>query len=311
MKRIIFAAAVLLLATAALAQEISVEQYSITFAVSEDYVRETVVLELKEPAERIRFVTKGAYDINARNSYGTIGFNIRQEGSSSVIEVFPKNDTHVELAFSSREYVIRSDNTFQFFIELALGLNVEELHADLVLPQGYVLDSHYPQEGSTIRSDGRSIIISWDFASPQSVPLFARYSTTQAFPSVLIGVIAVLAAVAAIGVLYYRKRAKGEFLKGFFEDEGKVVGYMMRHKTAYQNKIEQEFHFSRPKMTRIVYKLEQRGWVRKERRGRTNRLTWIKGTPEEKKTVKKFEDMRKKQKQKETIEKLMENTEKI
>jgi hypothetical protein len=59
-------------------------------------------------------------------------------------------------------------------------------------------------------------------------------------------------------------------------------------------------------MTRIVYKLAQRGWVKKERRGRTNRLSWIRGTAEEKKSAKAFEDRHSKQTQKKVAEKLLD-----
>jgi DNA-binding MarR family transcriptional regulator len=312
MKRILFFVSLLLLSSAAFAQgSLAISQYDITFVLGEDSVRETIRLQLESPAERVRFVSKGVYDITASNSNGSVGFNIVQEGSSSVIEVFPKNDTYVEIAFSSREQVIGSDGTYQFFIELALGLSVKALHADVVLPQGFVIESFYPQENSEIRSDGRSIILSWDFENPQSLPLFVRYRSTQATPYAFVGLLAVIIVFALAGIFYYRTRAKGEFLKGFFEDEGKVVSFMMRNKIAYQNKVEQEFHFSRPKMTRIVCKLEQKGWVKKERRGRTNKLTWIKGTPEEKKIARKFAEQQKKQKQKEQIEKLMGQTEQI
>jgi uncharacterized membrane protein len=63
-------------------------------------------------------------------------------------------------------------------------------------------------------------------------------------------------------------------MSGFFDDEKLVVKYLQKNNPAYQNKVGKEFKFSRAKMTRIVKKLEHRGLVKKERRGRTNRLEW-------------------------------------
>ena len=302
----LFILLLLLAASIALAQPITIEHYNITFSVSEDSVRETVHLTLQNPAERIRFIAKGAYDIATSNSQGPIGFNLLQESGSSVIEAFPKNDTYVEISFSTKEQIIRSGDTFQFFNELSLSQNITALHIDFVLPPGFVIDNHYPQDGSSIKSDGRNIILSWDFENPKTVPLFVRYSSTQPSSLMATGAIVAIIAVAAVGIFYYRRRAKGEFLKGLFEDEGKVVAHLMQNKIAYQNKIEKEFGLSRPKMKRIVYRLEQRGWVKKEKRGRTNKLIWIRGTPEEKKIAKAFESHRKAQEQKKAAEKIMD-----
>ncbi|MEM7817217.1 MAG: hypothetical protein QXL81_00140 [Candidatus Aenigmatarchaeota archaeon] len=306
MKRSLLAIVLLLYASLGFAQTMAIEKYEIRFSISEDSVRETIQLTLQNPAESIRFATHGAYDTSARNSQGPIGFSILQENDVSIIDVFPKNDTFVEISFSSREQIMRSGNTFQFFSELSLPTDVKSLHIDFVLPPGFVVEDYYPSEGGMVRSDGRSIIVSWDFANPASAPLFVRYSSTQPSPMLAMATAIAAACMAAAGLFYYRRRASREFLKGLFEDESKVVSYLMQHKTAYQNKIEKEFRFSRPKMTRIVFRLEQRGWVKKERRGRTNRLTWIKGTPEEKKMVKIFEARRKAEEQKKAAGKIME-----
>ena len=308
MKAAILVASILLFASAAFAQGIVIDQYNLTFSISEDFVRQTVQLVLQTPPDYVRFVAKTPYDIDARNSQGAVSFRIQQNGGLSTIDVFPGNDTHVEFSFSSREQIIASDDIFLFFNELAIAQDVKALHADFILPPGFVIDDYYPQEGSVLRSNGQNIILSWDLSNPTSVPLFVRYRSAQAAPFALIASAVVISLAAAAIAFYYRRRAREEFLSGLFEDEKKVVGYLMAHKTAYQNRIEKEYHFSRPKMTRLVYKLEQRGWVKKERRGRTNRLTWIRGTPDERKLARKFADRRKAQKENELASALMGET---
>jgi len=54
------------------------------------------------------------------------------------------------------------------------------------------------------------------------------------------------------------------------------VLFLQQRKVSFQRDLQRELQFSRAKATRIVRTLEQKGLLRKEEHGRTNRLFWLK-----------------------------------
>ncbi|MCW1309887.1 MAG: hypothetical protein QXP04_04300, partial [Candidatus Nanoarchaeia archaeon] len=84
--------------------------------------------------------------------------------------------------------------------------------------------------------------------------------------------ILLIATISLIFIYYFYKKRSTYFLKGFSEDERKVVQILMERKFEYQNKIRKELKLSRAKMTRIVTDLVKKDIIIKERKGRKNKL---------------------------------------
>ncbi|MCK5023460.1 MAG: MarR family transcriptional regulator [Candidatus Aenigmarchaeota archaeon] len=92
----------------------------------------------------------------------------------------------------------------------------------------------------------------------------------------LVGFVILFGVVFAFVTTHLRRKVESEFMRGFSEDERKVLTILSQKKICMQKKLEKEFGFSRAKMTRIVKSLECKGLVEKEKIGRTNRLFYKK-----------------------------------
>ena len=94
----------------------------------------------------------------------------------------------------------------------------------------------------------------------------------------LIWIVTVIIFIAAMAgmTFYFRKRSKKDFLTGFRKDEKRAIIYLEQKKDVFQSSFQHELGFSRAKSTRIVKKLEEKGLLRKEEYGRTNKLHWLK-----------------------------------
>jgi DNA-binding MarR family transcriptional regulator len=316
MDKTLLAIAIILLALPAAHAQAGIIDYNLTLEIEGKSVKEHALILFEDiNASFVVFKTEQISDLEVYDSRGELSYSYGQaEGGGFQIKVFPKGDRLLELFFRSDRLIFSSDSISQLFLELSLEIPVRRLHVDVILPPGDQANFYFPQNAK-IGSDGKRIILSWDFESPTSIPLSVKYEPAtkeQVLPLIALGILV----AASLSVAYFfRRRAKQAFFTTLYEDERLVVERLATKKVLWQNKLEKELKFSRPKMTRIVKKLEERGWVAKERRGRTNKLTWIKGTKEERRLLSKIrkekvqkekENATKKEKQKEIVKRLFE-----
>lgn len=275
MRKLIALAVLVVFISPVFAQEISIKNYEINYYIEDSAVRETIKIELASTnISSINFISGRVRDIAVRDSTGELNYNIAKENNGYVWTIFLRNDTNLLISFYSDEMVFKNNDISQFFSEISIDTHIDNLDVSVFLPPGNTIDTFYPKDGKTI-TDGKSIGIIWTYKNSDAIflPLFVKFQTARTnIISYLVAVLLIIIIVLVIN--HYRKKVRREFLAGFFEDERKVVEYLIKNKTAYQNTIEKEFKFSRSKMTRIVKKLEQRGLVKKEKRGRTNKLEW-------------------------------------
>lgn len=197
-------------------------------------------------------------------------------GPDGTLEIFLKGRTSMlKINYIADNVVFRSGDVNQFFTEFSFEQPLD-VAAQVKLPAGFGLyeDSYRPAGASTI-SDGRRIILAWNLSDARSVFFSVKFTQLQE-SSLPIAVSSLFAGVAIFLFLYFRQKTKEEFIKGFREDEKRVVEYLQERGQALQSDLQKEFHFSRAKATRIVMHLEQKGLLRKQRYGRTNRLFWLK-----------------------------------
>lgn len=213
-------------------------------------------------------------NVRVSDQNGPLSFSV-QEGSTSLLSINLRSDTAViDIEFQTSSLIFSTDNQLLFFTDFSTDLTAEHFVMQFSLPEGYGVVQDSVRPGATVGTDGRRINLIWSFDNFSGTTSFAakfeRLQNNTSLVPVAFGFVVLMIAI----VLYYRRRVEEHFIKGFSEDEKKVIEYIKNHDTAYQNKIEHEFKFSRAKMTRIVAKLESKNLVEKKRKGRTNRLTW-------------------------------------
>ncbi|MCD6590524.1 MAG: MarR family transcriptional regulator [Candidatus Aenigmarchaeota archaeon] len=279
-KYVIFSSVITFLFLFANACAIEISDYTTIFKINPNgNVNEEIGITLKERVNEtmLNYIALGEIsDFVIKADGNAIDYILEKSGSQyNVMFHVPSDTKYLNISFVAKDIVFMKGNVYGFFANLRPPVS-DHIKIYAYLPKGFALYGNliYP-ESYNISSDGEHIYIKWAFNEPEEdISLsFKFYNTNGDFSFVIIIVIcAVFAVIVAYTVIYYRKKVKEEFLKGFTDDERKVLLALSERGTCMQNKLEKELGFSRAKMARIVKKLESKGLVTKERIGRTNRL---------------------------------------
>ncbi len=197
--------------------------------------------------------------------------------ANSNIEIFLQKPTNkLVMDYTTNDVVFQSGSVRQFFTSFSFDSPVT-MNVDVILPAGYSIyqDSYYPGN-AIIGSYNNQVKISWFMANVTDSVISIKFSGSQDNLAVF-ALIAIIAALA-VALHHYRKKSKAAFLEGFMEDEKRTIRYIEERKIILQSDLEKEFKFSRAKATRIVSKLVEKNIITKKRYGRTNRLSWTKGS---------------------------------
>lgn len=174
--------------------------------------------------------------------------------------------------FNYRFSITRITDQFSVIVKLPLGKGVVEkskLQQTGLLP----FEPIWGQEGS----DGRRIFILWNLENPElgtSLDASVIYERiTEVSIITIFAVIIVSIAVMLFFILSLRKRTIKDVLPVLTEGERKVMEILIREKnTVDQRKIVLETDFSKPKVSRIIQNLINRGLIEKTPKGRTNMI---------------------------------------
>lgn len=207
-----------------------------------------------------------------------LGYNLLAEGDQYNIQILiPRPISALEIDYTADNMVFLSDAIKNFFTEFSFPEPVAGLNVQVKLPEGYGVyqNSYIPSAFQTI-SDGSRIILSWNGTSSSPVLFSVKYTSLNPGSNIWL-IAAIIAAGLMVGMyLYFKNERRGAFLSGFSDDEKKTILYLEGKKTALQSDLEKEFKFSRAKTTRIVSKLAEKSLVKKQKYGRTNKLSWMK-----------------------------------
>jgi uncharacterized membrane protein len=255
-------------------------QYNISVTIDGNAVKEEINIRFSElPVDRkFTLRTVEIYNINVVDQFGPLNYSLRNENGSYVLEVKLRNE-NLFISFNTDDLIFQNGELKQVFFEFTPGIPIDNLHTRVWLPKGFVARKWYPPDGHT-SSDGQRICIAWDITKPSTVIFSVLFEPSEHLQIELLLIPSCIAIGLATGsfVIFkrFRKRRIDDFLASFMPDERAVVELLIARRVAWQNKLEHELKFSRPKMTRIVKKLEAKGLIKKERRGRTNKLIWTK-----------------------------------
>ncbi len=222
-------------------------------------------------------LNEAARNIGVADDFKSLSYELNGNSVYS-IDIFLENPTNtLAISYVTDGVVFRSGSIDYFFTEFNFEKEIPLITAQIKLPAGYaVYQNSYRPSNASIISDGQRIILVWELPNTPAAALSVKFSGISGENSIL-GIIALfLAGLVVFLYLYYRRKTKDAFIHGFREDEQKTIKYLEQKKIAFQKDLESEFKFSRAKATRVVARLVEKGLVRKQKYGRTNKLTWLK-----------------------------------
>lgn len=214
------------------------------------------------------------------DSVQQLNYSIEKINDGYNLEIFLKDPTStLTLSYTVNGIIFTSDQVDHFFTEFSFGNEIPYINVTLSLPAGYGLyeNSYHPATAVT-SSDGKRIILAWNESNVTTGLFSVKFIRLNQQNDMLPFFIIILSGLSVLLVflyIFFRKRAREEFLIGFRQDEQKAIKYLEEKKMAMQRDLQSEFKFSRAKATRIVMRLEERGLLRKQRYGRTNKLFWL------------------------------------
>ncbi|MCX6814765.1 MAG: MarR family transcriptional regulator [Candidatus Aenigmarchaeota archaeon] len=274
-------AVLLVLAIPAKAAEIS--RYEITFDIQPSgEVKESIHVVFSQEVNESYFTYMFAGDISGlriTDGQKDIQYTIENTGEGNNVRLaVPSGTKEIYISFSSRDLVFWNGNIMQFFTNFRPPAGLQRADITVILPQGFSVYRDMCSPGTPNKAtDGTRISLSWHIENPgEDVPISAKiYNPYQSADFLLLPAIVAVFAVGFVW-LFFRNRKKSQqaFLRGFTEDERKVVEAMRQRKSCYQNRLVKELGFSKAKMSRITQKLEKKGLIEREKAGRNKRIDW-------------------------------------
>ncbi len=264
----------------------TIKKLGITFDISQDNsVKQATTFDFggQLPADTINYtLSDRVRNIEVYGGDRILDYLLEQEGDHYNLRITLNGPTDaLTINYTVGNLVFISESVKHFFTELSFAKPIGEAEVKMMLPEGYVIyQNSFRPADSRFASDGKRIILDWngtDIAAFAPLLFSAKFISLDQDANITLIVL-----IVAIGIIvglypYTRRRMRDAFLHGFSEDEKKTIAYLEQHKTtALQSDLEKEFKFSRAKTTRIVSKLTEKGLVRKQKYGRTNRLHWLK-----------------------------------
>ena len=235
------------------------------------------------------FVLGRAYDVEARDEHTQLECRTFDQPYGTYISCIPpaNNLENYTVYFTFRlKGLVAAEPTFNRFV-YSYGVKepTDQFTLKLYLPEGYGLVKtneeqvlpYFPQ-GASIGSDGRHVTLEWDLIKPQlgsTLTFSVMYEHVGIKPyNTAYYLLPFLAAAALIAFLLFRFRKAKDVLSVLTEDERKVIEVIRAKGKKYvkQRDIVRMTNFSKAKVSRILAALEERGLVKRERVGRTNRV---------------------------------------
>lgn len=162
-------------------------------------------------------------------------------------------------------------------IELPVGSALvpqDKLQGTGLMPFEPVWDNE-PNRSSSKGSDGRTIFVSWTLTNPKVGEGIDARVIYEAFDNGLQAISFAMVIVVALGLIgaayVFRRRSYRHVLPVLTESERRTMEILLRgNKPVDQRAIIKELDYSKPKVSRLVHDLQQRGLVEVERKGRNN-----------------------------------------
>lgn len=205
---------------------------------------------------------------------------------TNIICEFAGRSENLTISYTSAERRGHRDNYLVFADSFRIPTPAAQLSVRVKLPPGAMLkepitDAMEPQ-GAEISTDGRQLLLSWS-----AVDVAQQFDVSIAYEqpglSLLVTLAVFIAAVVIAGVVAWKfyfakgKEAIKIILPVLKSDEKEVLKGLLKHGSGVNQKIiVKESGYSKAKVSKVLKSLAERGLVKLERTGRTNRIFWAK-----------------------------------
>ncbi len=230
-----------------------------------------------------------AYDVVVSSGGKTLDCNVLRKSVGTVIVCKDVNTDNVNISLYTDELVKSRNGVRYLNFEMPINNPINKTNVKIELPSGFVIVDEekladinikpfYPENGKT-ETTGRTISIVWEISKPdlgKNLRFYVYYEQASRMNIALWSfLILLLFGVIIIAVL--RRRAGPEvILAALSEDEKLIMEIILKKKTLYQKDIVNETGFSKAKVSRILKSFEERGLIKRERRGRKSKIKLVK-----------------------------------
>ena len=202
----------------------------------------------------------------------------------------PSSKTDIIIEYYSDEKIIKKDNYFLFKDSFKMTNDVNTLSLLIKLPEGTGLkeptESSYTPIEALIGSDGRRTIISWQkeyIESEDKIDVSIAFEeigeikivpTSFVYYGILIAVIvALISGFVVFYRFYWKNRGVKIILPILKKDEKTIFDAIIKHGSGVNQKIiVKESGYSKAKVSKVLNSLKERGIIKLERLGRSNKV---------------------------------------
>ncbi len=252
-----------------------------------------LAISIAEPIDSFQFTTLGQInDLVASSNNGPINCYITTELVSHIqCTGLDKDLRMIYINFTTMDFVRVINNKYYFSADYTLNKNLNLVSIFVRLPEGMVVSGTttnviFP-ENSTMVSDGRRHIITWQLSSiAADQPLRFQILYEQSVSSPLFQLrlrhflVFGVAAAAVFAFIYYFRffRKPEELVLSVLDEYEKMIMNSIINAGGVLNQkvVVKETNLSKAKVSRVVKSLVGRGLIDVERIGRTNKLKLIK-----------------------------------
>ncbi len=251
-------------------------------------------------AEKFVFpVYSSVSDLYSTSDFGSDCFLEKRTYGSDIIcslDNLTKEERTLKINFTASGLIKKNKTQLIFSNDIFIPQYVVKLFYQVALPAGGGL----PQDKSSIspsgwdtKTDGRRILIFWDKDSISEGQLFSANVVYEQFSIIEnflpIQVLIVIGAVGIVLVVFFLQRRRSMLqvvMPILKDDEKRIFEAIMKHgKIVHQKMIVKDSNYSKAKVSKVLKSLEQRGLVKLERVGRSNKVHMMKNFPEKEEKV--------------------------
>jgi len=263
-------------------------QYGVTADISEN---NTVFYKLNlifvnHPNQDFSFIIENPLDIKIE-SPATCKIIKRVLETYVTCNMKAAERTDIEVTYISDENIKKRDNYFLFTDSFKLTDNTRTLFILVKLPEGTGLkepiENSYNPTGALIGSDGRKTTLTWQIKDLKSGGMFDISVAFEKigevipswFPLEYVAVIIIISS-AAFGLfyqIYLRDKGFKMILPILKKDEKIIFNTLMKHGSGVNQKvIVRDSGYSKAKVSKVLNSLRERGLIKLERIGRSNKV---------------------------------------
>ena len=195
----------------------------------------------------------------------------------------------LNIKFTTKETIKKMEEQYQFSANVKTPQDVDEYLLKVVLEQGIVLIEEpdvsttivpYSPTDGTRGSNGREIFVEWEregVKKGEGIDATVNYETVNGMVPennntvfILIGILILIIAI----MLSVRTKKENEVDISVLKKDEKMIIDIIKSNAGMckQRHVVRETDFSKAKVSRLIKDLEERGLIRTEKVGRTNRL---------------------------------------